>query len=232
ARRDLEAAQAKGGGDAREVARLEAEDAHARLLAHERKLEMTEVRAPIAGVVVAAQGADAKPLARGRPAAQGELLVSIADFDRISVLTSVDEVDVGKIEAGQPAWISGPGFPDLRLEGAVAHVSSRASGGLRRRSTPQFEIVVALDRLDATHQARLRAGMSAHVTIVVLDRPAALMVPIAAVEQRDGRTWVRVLDRATGAVEERAVELGLTTLDSVEVVEGIEAGEEIVLSGS
>jgi len=73
--------------------------------------------------------------------------------------------------------------------------------------------------------------MSAHVTIVVLDRPAALMVPIAAVEQRDGRTWVRVLDRATGAVEERAVELGLTTLDSVEVVEGIEAGEEIV-SGS
>ena len=232
ARRDLEAAQAKGGGDAREVARLEAEDAHARLLAHERKLEMTEVRAPIAGVVVAAQGADAKPLARGRPAAQGELLVSIADFDRISVLTSVDEVDVGKIEAGQPAWISGPGFPDLRLEGAVAHVSSRASGGLRRRSTPQFEIVVALDRLDATHQARLRAGMSAHVTIVVLDRPAALMVPIAAVEQRDGRTWVRVLDRATGAVEERAVELGLTTLDSVEVVEGIEAGEEIVPSGS
>ena len=232
ARRDLEAAQAKGGGDAREVARLEAEDAHARLLAHERKLEMTEVRAPIAGVVVAAQGADAKPLARGRPAAQGELLVSIADFDRLSVLTSVDEVDVGKIEAGQQAWISGPGFPDLQLGGAVAHVSSRASGGARRRNTAQFEIVVALDRLDATHQARLLAGMSAHATIVVLDRPAALMVPIAAVEQRDGRTWVRVLDRATGAVEERAVELGLTTLDSVEVVEGIEAGEEIVLSGS
>ena len=234
ARRELEAAQAKGGGDARKVARLEAENARARLHEHERKLEMTEVRAPIAGVVTAAAGLGDKPLARGRPTAQGELLVSIADFDRISVLTSVDEVDVGKIEAGQRAWISGPGFPDLRLEGAVAHVSSRAGGGSRRRSTPQFEIVVALDRLDATHHARLRAGMSAHVTIVVLDRPAALLIPIEAVEQRDGGMWVRVLDRATegegAAVEERAVELGLTTLDSVEVVEGIEAGEEIVLS--
>jgi len=228
ARRELEAAQAKGGGDARKVAELEAENARDRLREQERKLEMTKVLAPIAGVVIAAQGTNAKPLARGRPATQGELLLSIADFDRISVLTSVNEVDVGKIEAGQPAWISGPGFPGLQLEGAVTHVSSRA-GGARRSNTPQFEILVALDRLDATHQAQLRAGMSAHVTIVVLDRPAALMVPITAVEQRDGGTWVRVLDRATGAVEERAVELGLTTLDSVEVVEGIEAGEEIVL---
>ena len=232
ARRELETAQAKGSGDARKVARLEAENVRARLHEHERKLELTEIRAPIAGVVVGAEGVGDKPLARGRPVAQGELLVSIADFDRISVHTSVDEVDVGEIEAGQRAWISGPGFPDLRLEGAVAHVSSRADGGSRGRNTPQFELAVTLDRLDATHHARLRAGMSAHVTIVVLERPAALMVPIDAVEQRGGGMWVRVLDRATAAVEERAVEIGLTTLDSVEVVEGIEAGEEIVLSRS
>ncbi len=229
ARRELETTQAKGRGDALRVARLEAENARDRLREQERKLEMTEVLAPIAGVVIAAEGRDAKPLARGRPASQGELLLSIADFDRISVLTSVDEVDVGKIEAGQAAWISGPGFPDLRLEGAVIHVSSRAGGGLGR-GAPQFEIVAALDRLDATSREQLRVGMSAHVTIVVLDRPEALMVPIPAVERRDGETWVRVLDRATGVVEERAVKLGLTTLDSVEVVEGLEAGEEIVLS--
>ena len=139
---------------------------------------------------------------------------------------------MGKIEAGQRAWITGPGFPDLRIEGTVNHVSSRAGGGSRRRNTPQFEIMVALDRLDAADRDRLRVGMSAHVTIVVLDRPAALLVPIDAVEQRDGATWVRVIDRATAAVEERAVTLGLTTLDSVEVVEGLEAGEEIVLSRS
>jgi len=229
ARRDLEATQAKGGGDTLKVARLEAENARDRLHEQEQKLEMTEVLAPIAGVVIAAEGRDAKPLARGRPASQGELLLKIADFERLSVLTSADEVDVGKIKAGQPAWIPGPGFPDLRPEGAVVHVSARAGGSLGR-SGPQFEIVAELDRLDATSRDQLRVGMSAHVTIVVLDRPAALMVPIAAVEQRGDGAWVRVLDRAAGAVEERAVELGLTTLDSVEVVEGLEAGEELVLS--
>ena len=236
ARRELEAAKAKGGGDARKVAQLEAENTRARLEEHERKLALAEVRAPIAGVVVAAERTGDKPLARGRPVAQGELLVSIADFERISVLTNVDEVDVGKIEAGQRAWITGPGFPDLRLEGTVTHVSSRAGGGSRGQSTPRFEIVVALERLDASGRDRLRVGMSAHVTIVVHDRPGALLVPIEAVEQRDGATWVRVIDRGTegegAAVEERAVELGLTTLDSVEVVEGLEAGEEIVLSRS
>ena len=105
--------KAKGGGDARKVARLEAENTRARLEEHERKLALAEVRAPIAGVVVAAERTGDKPLARGRPVAQGELLVNIADFERISVLTNVDEVDVGKIEAGQRAWITGPGFPDL-----------------------------------------------------------------------------------------------------------------------
>ena len=114
------------------------------------------------------------------------------------------------------------------LEAAKA----KGGGGSRRRNTPQFEIMVALDRLDAADRDRLRVGMSAHVTIVVLDRPAALLVPIDAVEQRDSAMWVRVIDRDTAAVEERAVTLGLTTLDSVEVVEGIEAGEEIVLSRS
>ena len=233
ARRELEAAKAKGGGDARKVAQLEAENARARLHEHDRKLGLAEVRAPIPGIVVAAERDRDKPLARGRPVAQGELLLSIADFERIAVLTRVDEVDVGKIRADQRAWITGPGFPGLRLEGTVTHVSSRAdNNSSRRRNSPQFEIVVALDRLEAMDRERLRVGMSAYVTIVVHDRPAALLVPIDAVERRDGATWVRVLDRGTGAVEERAVALGLTTLDSVEVVEGIEAGEEIVLSRS
>ena len=233
ARRELEVAKAKGGGDARKVARLEEENARARLHEEDRKLGLAEVRAPIPGIVVAAERDRDKPLARGGPVAQGELLLNIADLERIAVLTRVDEVDVGRVRADQRAWITGPGFPDLRLEGTVTHVSSRAGDtGSRRRNTPQFEIVVALDRLDAMDRERLRVGMSAHVTIVVHDRPAALLIPIDAVEQRNGGTWVRVLDRGTGAVEERAVALGLTTLDSVEVVEGIEAGEEIVLPRS
>ena len=228
--RELETVEAKGGEKARRAARLEVENAQGRLRELGKKLELAEVGAPISGIVVAAAGPGNKPLARGRPVPQGELLLSIADLERLSVIASVDEVDVRKVETGRRAWITGPGFPGLRIEGAVAHVSSQAGGGSRRRGAPEFEIVVALDALEAAAGDRLRVGMSAHVTIVVHSRPAALLVPIDAVEQRGGEAWVRVVDRTGAGVERRAVALGLTTLDSVEVVEGLSAGDEVVLS--
>lgn len=134
-----------------------------------------------------------------------------------------------KLEPGQPAWVSGPGFPGLRVEGTVSHVSSRARARAGRRNTPQFEIVVSLDGLEAAARDRLRVGMSAHVTIVVHHRPAALLVPLGAVEQIDGTAWVNVRSPDTATVHRRAVELGLTTLDSVEVVKGLSPGDTVVL---
>ena len=227
--REMEAVEAKGGEEARRMARLEVEDAQGRLRKLEEKLGLAEIEAPISGVVVAADGAGDKPLAKGRPVAQGERLLRIADFERLAVIASVDEVDVRKVETGRRAWITGPGFPGLRIEGTVAHVSSQAGGGSARRGAPQFEIVVTLDALEAAAGDRLRVGMSAHVAIVVHSRPAALLVPIDAVEHEGGEAWVRVVDRNGAGVQRRAVALGLTTLDSVEVVEGLSAGDEVVL---
>ena len=230
ARRELEAVKAKGGDEARRVARLEARTAEDRLRTHEEKLDLARVGAPIAGIVMAPEGPRVRPLTKGRAVAQGELMLSIADLERLSVVTSVDEVDVRKVEAGQQAWITGPGFPGLRVEGAVTRVSSRADSRTRRRNAPQFEVVVALNRLEAEARDRLRVGMSAYITIVVHHRPAALLVPIGAVEQRDGKAWLRVLSGAGGGAEQRAVELGLTTLDSVEVVKGLSPGDKVVLA--
>ncbi len=224
--RKLAAVTAQGGEDELRVARLEADTARDRLRAAEVKLGLTTLQAPIAGVVTLATGDAGKPLARGRAVAEGELLMSIADLSRLAVETSIDEVDVRKIEAGQPAMISGPGFPGLEIGGVVERVSSRAARGGRG---PQFEIVVALDPLDAAGRERVRVGMSAHVTVVVYERPAALVVPIGAVRRGGGEAWLQVRDPATGAVERRAVALGITTVDKVEVTGGLEAGEEVVL---
>ena len=226
--RKLAAVTAQGGEDELRVARLEADSARDRLRAAEMKLELTTMRAPVAGVVTVATGDSGKPIARGRAVAEGELLMSIADLSRLAVETSIDEVDVRKIQAGQLVMISGPGFPELQIEGKVERVSSRASRG-GSRGGPQFEIVVALDPLDAEGRDRVRVGMSAHATVVVYERRAALVVPIGAVQRSGDEARLQVRDPATGAVEQRAVVLGITTVDSVEVIEGLEAGEEVVL---
>ena len=230
AERELEVVRARGNDEAKRVVQLEARTAEDRLRTHEKRLELARIRAPIAGVVMAADGPRAKSLVKGRPVGQGELMLSIADLERLSVVTSVDEVDVRKVGPGQQAWITGPGFPGLKVEGTVTRVSSRADPKRRRRNAPQFEVVVTLDRLEAEASDQLRVGMSAHVTIVVHHRPAALLVPIDAIEQGGGQAWLRVITGEGGAAARRAVELGLTTLDSVEVVKGLSPGDKVVLS--
>lgn len=231
AQRELETVRAQGSPEEKQIAKLEAQNAQDRLRTHAAKLDQTRIRAPISGVILAAEGEAAeKPLARGRRFSQGELVLRIADFSSVSVATQIDEADVRKVQVGQKAWITGPGFPDLSLEGSVTLVSSRASGSMHLRNTPQFDIVVTLSQLPEEALDRLKVGMSAHVTIVVYSQSEAILIPIHAVEQAGDQTWIHVLDPETEAVERRAVKLGLTTLETVEVLEGLSFGETVVLS--
>ena len=231
ATQEFDSVKNKASAEDRRVAALEVENSRSNLNKLEQKLAMNKVIAPISGIVQELPtGAEKKPLNIGRALAQGDLLLNIANFEQIAVSTTVDEVDVGKIETAQTAWITGPGFPDLRLEGRVKRVASRAVNQRFGRNSPQFEINVALAGLSATHRNELKVGMSAHVTIVIYDQPEALLVPLAAVGQQNNQTWVQVVNKQTGEVEQRNVELGLTTLDSVEVLSGISIGEEVVVS--
>ena len=231
ATQEFDSVKNKASAEDRRVAALEVENSRSQLNKLEEKLAMNRVIAPISGIVQELPtGAEKKPLNIGRALAQGDLLLNIANFEQIAVSTTVDEVDVGKIEADQTAWITGPGFPDLRLEGRVKRVASRAVNQRFGRNSPQFEINVALAGLSATHRDELRVGMSAHVTIVIYDQPEALLVPLAAIGQQNNKTWLQVINRETGEIEQRNVELGLTTLDSVEVLSGISIGEEVVVS--
>ncbi len=230
AERELETVRMQGSVEEQRVVKLEAENAESRLRMHEEKLAQSKILAPISGVVMAATGESGKkPLTRGRSLVQGELLLSIADFERLSVETRIDEANVGKVQAGQKARITGPGFPGLQVEGSVTFVSSRASAGTQMRNTPQFDVTVTLDRLEAEALSRVRVGMSAHVTIIVYSRPQALLIPLHAVTQSSDGARVHIVDPKTQAIEQRIVTLGLTTLDSVEVTEGLSAGERIAL---
>ncbi len=231
AQQDLDAVRAKGGEDARRVARVNLDKARNRLGGVEAALAQDTVRAPISGVVQIPATPE-NLLVRGQTVKKGETLLTIADVDRLSVLAPVDEVEVTAIRPGQPVTVRGDAFPGLALRGAVSRVSrqpraSKAGG----HEAPLFDVTVQLDGLGKAQRERLRIGMSAHLHIVTYRNPSALMVPIEAVGEHGGVSVVRVLDEATGEVRERAVEVGLTALSKIEVTGGLEAGEIVVLDG-
>lgn len=233
---DLQVVLDKGAADA-EVARLELENALARLRNLEEVMRNATVYAPLTGVIMhpersggGAQGSEgAQRLAKGEAVKQGEHLVSIGDLDGFTVIGMVDEIDVTTIQLGRPASIVGDAFPGVELQGEIVRVSSQASQSDERRGLPSFEVAASVRGLTADQRRQLRFGMSATLEVVAYDRTDALLVPIDAVDFLDNRARLRVKDRAGGTVRHADVVTGVTNLDSVEIIAGIEAGDEIMI---
>ena len=236
---DLESALEKGDADERRVARLELENATVSLDDLRSTLDQGSIRAPVSGVVLlptasGGQGgtAEDEQLAPGKTISQGNRLLTIGNLEQFSVAGKVDEVNVTQVRVGQRVSVSGEAFLDLRLSGAVAHLSSQADSAGSRSSLPSFDLRVDLEELTGDERLRLRSGMSADMEVVIYDVPDALLVPFSAVRVEDGRTWLRARNGEGGSFRDVEIDVGVTTLDRVEVIGGIEAGAEILVSGT
>ena len=238
AEQDLQIILAKGLSDG-QVARLELENTRARVAELEETLRKAAVYAPVAGVILYPQRNDngiqgreeERRLVGGTSVQQGELLLTIGDLNGVSVVGTVDEVDIPQVRPGDPARIVGEAFPGIELHGTIAHVSSQASSSGTEHRLPSFAVTAVVEELTAAQRQLLRLGMSANMEVVVDDKPDALLVPIEAVSLDDGQPRLWVKDEQSGAVQSVEVVTGVTTVDAVEIVAGIEAGAEIVLSG-
>lgn len=232
---NLETVLARNDQESRQVAQLALDNARERMNALEQTLSGTQIRAPVSGIVLDrsklnAEGTDdgGWVLARGQAVQEGQPLLVIGDSRRMAVVSAADEVFISQIRIDQPIRATGDGFPGLVLEGRISHVSAEAkpSGG---RALPSFDVRAVLQELDAERRGRLRIGMSVDVEVVTYRNPAALMVPLEAVAMRDGGPWLRIRDGNPLRIRDVEVETGATTVDSVEILSGIEADDEVVL---
>ena len=236
AEEDLRAALAKGAAE-ETVAQLELDNARVKLEALEETLRNAVVYAPVAGVVIDPKvdqderggQNNEKTFVKGVSVEQGERLLTIGNLDGIAVVGRVDEVDVVRIRPGHRVRVVGDAFPGVTLHGEIAHVSSQAKRDLSGRGLPSFEVAAVVGALSEEQRRLLRLGMSATVEVTVYERADALLVPLDAVTLRDGQARLRVRDTDSGLVREVPVATGVTTVDSVEIVDGIGPGDEIVL---
>ena len=238
---DMEAAEqdvatilAKGEAGGR-VGRLELENAQARLEELEETLRLSVMRAPVTGVVMRAPatgqsggGANKRDrLGSGDAVTQGARLLMIGDLDGLSIVGRVDEIDVTRVQPGSPVSVRGEAFPGTVLQGKVERVSSQAIQESGFRTQPSYEIVAMVERLTEQERLALRIGMSAVMEVVVLEKPDALLVPIEAVVLADGQPMIRV---ASGEdFHPVTVTVGETTIDSIEITDGIAPGDRILV---
>ena len=222
---DLEATRRKGASENVAIARMELENIQIRLEDLKETLEKAEIRAVVSGVVIRPSVEDDKKVAldRGARVQPGTSLLALGDLEGLRVMARVDEIDIGRLAVGQPVTARGDAFPGIVLAGAVAHISAQATGGSAQQP-PGFDVQITIPELSRAARDIIRIGMSADLEILVRDNPDALLVPLPLVRSVRGRSMVRLLDDE-GRIEEREVQTGITTLTSVELISGVQAGD-------
>ncbi len=161
-------------------------------------LEDTDVRAPIAGVIIQ------KGVERGQQVASatsnvggGTVLMKMADMSLVQVRTLVDETDIGKIRAGLPATITVDAYPNRPFQGTVLKIEPQAEV---LQNVTMFPVLVRIDNRDGL----LRTGMNTEVEIHVGRRDSVLAVPNAALRtERDVASAAGVLGLTMEQVQEQ-----------------------------
>jgi multidrug resistance efflux pump len=177
----------------------------------------TVLRAPISGVVASVATQEGETVAAGLSA---PTFVTIIDLERLQLNAYVDEVDIGKIVAGQPVTFTVDAFPARDFTGQVAAIYPSAT-----IQDNVVKYIVAVDIAD-TYGGLLRPEMTANVRIQLEER-TALAVPARAIRQEAGRSVVHVVQGEASVA--RAVRLGWRDGPWTEVAEGVRAGERILV---
>jgi membrane fusion protein, multidrug efflux system len=195
-------------------ARANLDIVRARLTQEKVALDKTVIRAPFAGVVGLRQ------VSPGAYINKGDDIVRLDALSRLKVEVPVPETFVSRVRIGLPVKVTVDALPGQTFNGtvhAVDPVIDSASRNMRARA-----------RI-ANPRNVLKPGMFARVSADLGGKASAIMVPEQVIVPRgDGNFVFAVID---GKAELRPVKLGRREPGRVEVVEGIKAGETIVLDG-
>lgn len=211
--------KAGSGIDPDELALAEAKvnEAETRLAENKKDLAGATLVAPIAGKVTY--------LAAG----QGEIIgtekfITISDLSLPTLEINVDEADLDKLEAGNPAYVVFDALPAKVFTGQVVRVDPELSSGWGTTTA------VGWVQLGADAAAALQSyplGLSATLEIVAAEAADALLVPVEAVHDLgDGQYAVFVRD-AGGALRLHVVEVGMQDETYAEITGGLNAGDVV-----
>lgn len=207
------------------AAEAEIKASEAGLQAAKVALEYTNIRAPFDAVVLtknADVGDIITPL--GAAANAKAAVVTIADMSSLEVEADVSESNLGKVKAGQPCEIQLDSIPDERFRGKLHMIVPTAD-------RTKASVMTKVRFLDT--DKRILPEMSAKVAF--LERPVGqnerlpkTIVSPAAVWTVNGKNMVYTA--AENIAKEVPVKLGPKMGDFIEVIEGLRAGDKVILN--
>ena len=178
----------------------------------------------------------------------GTVVFTVADLKSLIIRVNLNEVDIAKVREGQKVRVSLDAYPQRAFGGKVRFVAPAAK---LVDKIKVFEVEVALDELSDA----FRTGMSANVEILGEKREKATSIPLEALQRKDGQPVVYKLkeglkpeqvaaakeglqgrskfiwmaDHWKDYYEVIPVKAGVATLERVEILNGLKAGDQVAL---
>jgi hypothetical protein len=177
-------------------------------------------------------GSQQSIIAQGEPVREGQKLMQIPDLKHMLVNTKVHEALVSRVHADQPATIRVESFPDRVLHGHVESVATlSAQQDWLSADVKVYVTKVAINPEDI-EDLNLKPGMSAEVTIEVSDAlENVLTVPVqAVVGGSEMGSQRKIFVMTPEGPQERLILVGLSNDKYVEIRDGLQEGDEVVLN--
>lgn len=248
---DLEAVKAERRRAAAQVTKAQAQEelAAVRLSLAQANIQKAVIKSPIRGVVLKRNVEPGNTIAASLQSP--ELFLLAEDLTQMRLEVAVDEADVGLVRAGQPATFTVDAWPDRTFEASVASVNLAANA---TESVVTYTAILHVDNAEGL----LRPGMTATATVIAERRTDVLRVPAAALrftprKPDEGKTSLTLVQapRRPGGGNQRnrnansnavwvlrdgqteparvTLKLGRSDGRFTEVVEGLQAGDRVVI---
>jgi len=141
--------------------------------------------------------------------------------DRLIVQAQVDETDIGKVKVGQAAVIGLDAYPKIQVQAKVGHIYYEST-------TVNNVTIYQVDIVPQDVPPEFRSGMSANVNIVQEKKDNILILPLDAVKQDQGKSFV-LIGQGRGEKPLRAEILtGLSDDDNIEIISGLKLDDKVV----
>ncbi len=200
------------GGSDFVLAQTALEQAQANLRAAQAKLEQTVIHAPVDGVLIA------RSVEPGNVVQPGKELMALAPAGETQIVVQIDERQLARLALGQKALGSADAFPRERFAAELVYINP---GVDPLRGSVEVKLRVP------NPPAYLRQDMTVSVDIEVAHRAEAMIVLTETVRDANGaQPWVLAI-RGFRAVR-LPVKLGLRGDNRIEILEGVELGDELI----
>ncbi|PWC20452.1 efflux transporter periplasmic adaptor subunit [Brenneria roseae subsp. roseae] len=238
AQADYDSAKATLDADQANIDALDAQIVQAQIAVNTAQLNLgyTKIVSPTDGTVVAI------PVEAGQTVNAIQTtptIAKVANLDTMTIKAQISEADIVKVKTGMPVWFSILGEPDKRYEAQLSSIEpapdsidddTTTSSSSSTTTTSTSSAIYYNGLFDVQNpEGVLRISMTAQVYILLSSVKNAVVVPATALSTHDGKWYVQVVD-ANKKVESRAVTIGLNDNVRTQILSGISAGEQVIIS--